>query len=75
MPWRKYESTQKRPDGNSACDNCGARVPILAERAPSVRVDKILGEPHVRVLSIDGIMVHRCIERSRRPTPTRRPNA
>jgi hypothetical protein len=61
-----YGGTTKRPDGNAACDNCGARIPFPTEPAASVSIDSTAGEPYVRVLTIDGIVVHRCIERGDR---------
>ena len=43
------------------CRQCGAVLDIPAGRRPEVMIAAASGQPNVRILTIDGKEIHRCV--------------
>lgn len=47
--------------GHWECKQCGAVVDVPAGRQPDVMIAAASGQPNVRILTIDGTEIHRCM--------------
>ena len=47
--------------GKWTCKQCGAVLDIPADRQPDVMIAAASGQPNVRILTIDGEEIHRCV--------------
>ncbi len=47
--------------GKWTCKQCGAVLDIPADRRPDVTIAAASGRPNVRILTIDGAEIHRCV--------------
>ena len=47
--------------GDWMCKQCGAALDVPDGRRPDVKIAGASGEPNVRILSVDGREIHRCV--------------
>ena len=53
----------RKRDGKWTCKQCGTILDVPAGRKPDVTIAAASGQPNVRILTIDGVEVHRCVIR------------
>jgi len=47
--------------GRWTCKQCGTVLDVPAGRRPDVMIAAASGQPNVRILTIDGAEIHRCV--------------
>lgn len=50
----------RRKDGFYECVQCGARLDIADDVVPRVAIHTASGKGNERVISVDGVEIHRC---------------